>query len=494
MATMRGSSVQGDCRANRMLECGLLPCVGMGLLAVCFAATAQDSPSAIPMRELLTVAGISDVQWASLQDGQPTSTLDRQLLMQVLFRLPQVRLQSVAAWSVPPDWPKITDAADTCRGSMYRITGRASRLTPVSASAEEAQQWGLDKYYRLEVFIDGPVPRVVVFVKTVPHSWQPVAERDGILDTSIVTDAVFLKLGPRNDESTVPIFVAASVAWHPTHAARELGVTESHVLLAGLGMDLRLLDDVRDRQGLMAEEREGFYQLLAAVGRTQRVDLARRVNGDVELRLLLDRQEYPQQRGELIALSGNVRRAVRIAVEAPDIRTRLGLDHYYELNIFVDESVQLKRHADDKEPMYYARYPVVCCVRKLPPGMPEGDDINEAVRVVGFFFKLYAYKTQFTSSQPGQPRQMSPLLVSPEPYWFARQSPPTSRWELAWGLGFVLVVATTWLIVWRFHRQDQRFRQSTLQRKFKLSEDASWDRIAPGGDSNDAGGRESTEC
>ena len=250
-------------------------------------------------------------------------------------------------------------------------------------------------------------------------------------------------------------------------------------------MDLRLLDDVRDRQGLMAEEREGFYQLLAAVGRTQRVDLARRVNGDVELRLLLDRQEYPQQRGELIALSGNVRRAVRIAVEAPDIRTRLGIDHYYELNIFVDESVQLKRHADDKEPMYYARYPVVCCVRKLPPGMPEGDDINEAVRVVGFFFKLYAYKTQFTSSQPGQPRQMSPLLVSPEPFWFARQSRQASGWELAWGLGFVLVVATIWLIVWRFHRQDQRFRQSKLQQRYKLSEDASWDHMAPDQDSDD---------
>ena len=36
-------------------------------------------------------------------------------------------------------------------------------------------------------------------------------------------------------------------------------------------------------------------------------------------------------------------------------------------------------------------YPIVCCVRDLPAGMPTGQQINEQVRVSGFAMKRYAY-------------------------------------------------------------------------------------------------------
>ena len=37
------------------------------------------------------------------------------------------------------------------------------------------------------------------------------------------------------------------------------------------------------------------------------------------------------------------------------------------------------------------RFPVVCCVRDLPAGMPTGDQISESVVVSGFALKRYGY-------------------------------------------------------------------------------------------------------
>ena len=37
--------------------------------------------------------------------------------------------------------------------------------------------------------------------------------------------------------------------------------------------------------------------------------------------------------------------------------------------------------------------PLVFCVRELPPGMPTGGDLREPIRVAGFFFKSWRYRT-----------------------------------------------------------------------------------------------------
>lgn len=488
--TIHINSVNGDCRSGKILEARWLFWGSLGLLVGCSMATAQSPSLTNSMRGLLTTSGVNDEQWNQIKDRALMSNTDNRVLLQLLFRLPQVSLQSIENWALPVDFLKIGENPDACRGSIYRVVGRAVRVMAITVSTEKAEQWGLEKYYRLEIIMDESQTHVVVFARSIPHGWLGIATQGGVIDTPVVAEAVFLKLGPNVGETMVPIFVASSIAWHPSRPDLALGVTESHVLLARFGMDLRLLDGVRDRQGLVAEEREGFYQLLAAVSQVERSELFRRVKQDTELRQILDEQEYPQQRGELVALTGNAKRIVRIAIEAQDIRERLGIDHYYEINLFVDESVQLKRWVDDTEPMHYARYPVVCCARKLPPGMPEGDEINEAVRIAGFFFKLYAYETEFTNAQAGQPRQMSPLLITPEPVWYPRPSSSRSGWELVWGLGFVALVVTVWLVVWRLNRQDRRFKQTMLERKYQRSQEMPWDHVLPDPEPREVGPRQ----
>ncbi|MCH2130398.1 MAG: hypothetical protein MK179_14730 [Pirellulaceae bacterium] len=453
----------------------------LGAWLLCLnTAIAEPSESANPMRELLVKSGILESQWNAVEDGTPISQPETDILRNTLFRLPQIQRQQIEAWSRTVLWPELLGSPGNHRGTVFHIKGLAGQLSRQEIPSEEADTWGFSHYHRIDLAVDGaPVPQIIVLARKIPRSWKSFMNTDRPLLTGVSIHGIFFKLTVNEQGQTVPVFVAARIAWQPQATSSELNVTESHVMLARAGMDLSLLDDVRDRQGLLSNDRECFYALMAASCRFESSKLHELAPEDTELHLLLDRQEYPQQRGELVALTGNVKRVVRVAVEAEEIRAHWGIDHYYEINLFVDESVQLKNRHNDENPMHYPRYPIVCCVRELPPGMPVGEDVNEAARVVGFFMKLYAYKTQFTDAQPGQRRQFSPLLISNSPIWFRQNSSTSYHWELIGGTGFVLAVVTIWLSVWRSNHRDKQFQAKLKKRHRDLPSTAWTERQAP---------------
>jgi len=86
---------------------------------------------------------------------------------------------------------------------------------------------------------------------------------------------MFLKVGDSSGEWPELVLAADRIAWHPDRVDADLGIAEDHVLLGDLGMDVGLFDQVRDRKGLVAADRECFYQLLTAVGRADAAELAR---------------------------------------------------------------------------------------------------------------------------------------------------------------------------------------------------------------------------
>ena len=95
--------------------------------------------------------------------------------------------------------------------------------------------------------------------------------------------------------------------------------------------------------------------------------------------------EPANQVGELVLLEGTVRRVTRVDVgktsdgAASDVARRFGIDHYYELDLFTDDS---------------QNNPIVVCVRELPPGFPVGDGLHEPVRVAGLFFKSWSFESR----------------------------------------------------------------------------------------------------
>src|SRR6185437_982655 len=165
------------------------------------------------------------------------------------------------------------------------------------------------------------------------------------------------------DDPASPVLVARRVSWYPNS------------ILGDLDMDMGLFDELSTRPDLTGHDRECFYQLLAAVGRTQTRQLLRAVPQDAHNAKVEPLFNQPKtQRGRLVELTGTARRAVPCLVEDRDIVARFGIDHYYEVDIFT---------ADSQD------NPLTFCVRELPKGFPTGDNISEPVSIAGFFLKKW---------------------------------------------------------------------------------------------------------
>ena len=125
------------------------------------------------------------------------------------------------------------------------------------------------------------------------------------------------------------------------------------------------------------------------------------------------------QHGRLVSLSGTAKRVQKIAIDEPDIQQRFGIDHYYQVDVFVsldNTEIRFEPKGGKKEaPVFRNNYPVTCCVLALPAGLPARDDISVPVRFAGVYFKLWAYKSEYVSAFDDRQRQVSPLFIATTP-------------------------------------------------------------------------------
>lgn len=240
-------------------------------------------------------------------------------------------------------------------------------------------------------------------------------------------------------DAPTPVFVAPRIQWHPA------------TLLGTLGMDVGLFDDIRQRHRLSNEDRDCFYRLLDVVARLdeeqdrglpaveQTAELAQKMFADPSALA-----------GTRLMLDGVARRAVRIRVDDADIIERFGIDHYYELEVFVDVPGLAPAH----NPLIH-----VCCVREVPDGFPLGENVSVHVRVPVFFFKLWSYQSKQAESVGDNFRQVAPLCIGRRPIWIA---PPESAGEtlgaVAAGILAAVAVIGVWA-AWRARREDARRRR-----------------------------------
>jgi hypothetical protein len=167
---------------------------------------------------------------------------------------------------------------------------------------------------------------------------------------------------------------------------------------------------------------------------------------------------------------------VRITVSDPDIVARFGIDHYYNLFVFTDDS---------------QGNPLVFCVRELPQGMPTGDGerFGEYVRVAGFFLKTWAYRverpaeTTVPAGSPAAHFQLAPLLIGEQPVWYRSEKSAGSAiaGAIAGGL-FVLALLGIWFAAWRYGRGDREFRRRTIAGALTLDTPLAIDEIPLGSD------------
>lgn len=380
---------------------------------------------------------------------------------------------------------------DAYRGRVVTVSGR---VLQVDATEPAANDLGVERLWRVTMQgAGGEVWPITVYTLEVP---QPAEQP---YDASAF-GVFFKKLSYRWAEGigSTPVVVAkrleTTITQQPVANAAPIvqanepdidfstppGESLGRALLTDLGFDTQLFDNVLDKQRLRGEESEAFYALLGAIGQTPASQLARLARAGLEdyaaRRLsgvgdtLRDRQvaraiqeelsksrysvaplfiDGPAERGELIVLDANVRRAVRVDASDSDAAARHGLDHYYELEAFTEDSQNL---------------PIVFVVRDLPPGFPVGDAIRQPARLAGFFFKQWAYRSRTLTDEGDDRRQFAPLLVGRAPIPLVAPESSAVGPGTVLGLIGAVALAVTSLALWRLSRRDREYEAATLSR------------------------------
>jgi len=406
-------------------------------------------------QQWLRAVQVDDSQFAIVTDGRPVDEAEEELLWKLLYWIDRLPLVYVERW-IDRRWSMDQLAKDPAgqRGRLLELRGRVQSVEPLVPPPEVAQRLELPRYYRCRFILEPTNQPAVVYATTVPEQWEDGATPD----EPGAAAGLFLKLSGSNPAEPRPVVAAARIAWYPNN------------LLGRLRMDVGLLDDVRPRGPIRAEEREAFYQLLAAAGRSAPGELlreARRVlaaAGKEAYSVVPLFNEPETQTGRLVCFTGTARQVIRVVVDDPDIRARFGIDHYYHVGVVTEES---------------APHPIYFCVLEVPEGMPRGTgpDFGEQVTVAGFFFKKWFYRPKGkyrNLPDPNAPEvkyQPAPLMIGRDLIWHPRPkaSSNTLAAAIAGGL-FVVAVAGIWLAVWYCGRKDRQFERTTVARTL-LGED-----------------------
>lgn len=413
-------------------------------------------------------------QIRQLVDGRPLAIGEDETLFKILYRLPLFGLDKLEAWAkTGVAWPELAEQPAVHRLEVFPIKGRVTQVHSVELPPEAAARLEYGRYFRVRLQLAGSPLSALICCRAVPRAW----EQAGKLDEPGSCHGLFLKTGGPEGGATELVFAAERVAWLPEQPDPSLGVTPDLAYLASLGMDVGLLDIVRktNRKPITADDRECFYQLLAAAGRANPADMFGRAQKPPDVAPLLT--EPATRHGTIFSLLGTARRVQRIAIDEPDIRQRFGIDHYYQVDIFVslgNTEIRFEQKGSKKEPPVFRNsYPVTCCVLALPAGLPARDDIAVPVRFAGVYFKLWAYKSDYVAAFDQRQRQVSPLFIATTPRVVAFDDSTSNIIGWVGGIGCLLLVLVVGFSLWFPRRGDRQIEQRLLRPQLELGTAAS---------------------
>jgi hypothetical protein len=416
-------------------------------------------------RQFLELLNIDSSQLDRFADGRALHPDEYEPLYRILYRIPRFPQRELYRWRLRDiDWEQLAAGPEEFRASSLRLIGRVTGVEKEELLPEAAQVLEFDHFYRVTLEAENAPWPVLVFSRWLPLAWK-VGEA---VDYRAAVDGLFLKLGETDAGQPQLLVACERVAWHPDRPDPELGVAEDHVLLASKGMDIGQLDLVLDRRSITSLERECFYQML---------DAARRINsnsaalpsGEEQLAPML--QKPRTARGRQFALTGQVRRVQEIQVNERDIGERFNLDHYFEVDVFVPlEKQKIKMGDAEKAPLFEGYYPVVYCVAQLPKGMKPEDLVDREVRIGAFYFKLWAYETEYMRRYGDRPTQLSPMLIGRQPELLPLPERPFNDVGTFAAAVFVLTLGVAWVWVWQMHKRDAIHDREDRRRRYGLDE------------------------
>lgn len=388
---------------------------------------------------------------ADLAAPGPWSEAKQALVLRLMARMRMAPESLALRWRA--DAADVSAALPTAAGdTLVKVVGRAVFVAPQPLSAEQAVVAGSDHFDLVRV-VTAAGGIVDVIAEAAPRAWprwQVIDEPAAVIGLPVAAGG---GPAPKAAEGTWPadpaalLVVAPRVSWYPP------------TMLGGLGMDYATFDTVADGQPLVAGDTEAFYGLLAAAGAADPAVLAATSTPDIVTLIDPKQQWFAKHRGDVVTIEGTARKITRIAIDDPTRRRQVGADHYWELYVFVPTPlIQIDKKLQDD-------FPVVCCVRSLPEGMPTGDRVGERVRITGFGLKRYGYQlpaVKITSSQGDSEqkarRRETPLVVASSLSWSPAPSPQRTITTLGWV--FLSIAAAIGaglaLAAWAFTRDARR--------------------------------------
>lgn len=423
-------------------------------------------------RQVLRLLDVGESELGSFVAGQSITSDDEEALVKILYRLPQIALDDIHRWqtsTVP--WDSLSTDVPAMQTRFFVLRGRVRDVARRNLRPRLAALFDFSHYYEVRLDATDGRHTLVVCTRTIPEAWQTVRE----IDERVEASAMFLKPGPEVDAKRLFYFAAPRVAWLPDREEPALNITRDHVLLGDLGMDVGLFDAVRGRNGLPigGAERECFYQLLHAVRGTQAALLHENAR-DIALVPLLQQPET--HHGQLLRVRGTARQVTKVLVEESDVRSRFGIDHYYQLDILVplgNQVIELRGAENSPEhPSYHGSFPLTVCAARLPERWSQlsgSGPVNEPITISGFFFKVWAYENPFVARFDSQQLQLCPTLMSVEPLSSQTTDVPTRGTGMLAGIAFLALLCAVWITVWYFHRSDRKFVRAARHRRMPPS-------------------------
>jgi hypothetical protein len=419
---------------------------------------------------LLELYGIDASHLNNLVDGEALGEADEETLVKLLYRMPRVPLDALHRWSADSQIDlQLAEQPAEFRGGVYAFKARAKYVRSVALLPEIAERFEFDHYYQVHLELpNAPFP-IVLCTREIPEAWrtdQEMDERSGAY-------GFFMKVGESNGSAAELVFSGPRAAWYPD-ATTTLAVTPDERVLADLGVDIGLFDTVRNsnRRPLRAEDRECFYQLLSAVGNAS-AEFSKQASRSLQLAALL--QTPQSHHGQLATIRGTARRITEIQVPDRDVQERFGIDHYFQIDVFLplgDEVIRLGEPRQGKEsPTFTNSFPVTVCVLQLPADLTVGNDLRVDVQIPTAFFKIWAFRSEFVSSFDDGQLQVGPMFVGQTPRIIERSTAGSPYVGLAAGVLFLVALGGLWIGLLRWNQSDRAFRTQLRQRNFDASPD-----------------------
>jgi hypothetical protein len=459
-------------------------------------------------QDMLTEAGFEPETLATISIDSDIDSEDWQLIAQLVYRLRQFSPAQLQGWATLPDAVPKNEKAGEQLGHLMAIAAIVVSVERVAPPEHLASETVLPQLYRCRFREVDAADDGVVLVPRIPSAWQ------GRAITEEPVRFLGVALGSATDgEDQVSLLLTNHLAWYPRR-----DVSIGRLLLARQGMDVALLDEVKQRQPFVkpsvSREGEAFYRTLTALASVDRQELAELTLQSLSYtaeQWLAKKPTLKQRQSELqqqLATSKDSTKRDALQEELESASRSLALASAIEEQaqrqlssvapLFIQPEAQVgelmriegvARRAvrialPDSEAAaeslgktdldaYYEmevftsdsqNLPIVCCVTQLPDEFPVGDEIREPVRIEGVFFKSWRNRTRKNLAAPGetdqQQRMYTPVVVGGAPIWLATAATSRSTWGLWGGIAFLIALVVFWFTMFRLAERERRRRSA----------------------------------